>query len=178
VRSYPDSRVERGEQVHRTVGASAGAAGALAVHRDHPPRPGWWAGSSCAGVNPAAEDLVQLVVVDALQAPPDGRLRRRPARPRPSGSRTRGWQVGGPLGDGHVRGRSGQHRAHRDAKDGGEPVPYPATVPRIADRGQRLEQAVRDGVDGLRLDMDVAGQDGTSEYTGAGAAPASMIKVV
>jgi hypothetical protein len=57
-------------------------------------------------------------------------------------------------------------------------VPYPATVPRIADRGQRLEQAVRDGVDGLRLDMDVAGQDGTSEYTGAGAAPASMIKVV
>jgi hypothetical protein len=70
----------------------------------------------------------------------------------------RGREIAGPLRDRHIGGRPGQHRALRVAQDGGEPVSHPAPGARVADRGQRVEQAVRDTVDGLRPDVDVAGQ--------------------
>ena len=56
-------------------------------------------------------------------------------------------------------------------------MPHPPPVPRIAHRGQRVEQAVRDDDALVRPDGTWSARDGMSEDTDTGAAPASMIRV-
>jgi len=130
---------ERHQQVHRPAPGAAGSAGGLAIDRDHRP-----AGQHrCPGGQPAADQLIELLRVDALQGPADGRLARHPTAKLQAGPHGR-RQVRGPLRDRHIGPGAGQHRADRDAEQRDQAMPHPAPGPRIDQRLKDSQQVLRD----------------------------------
>ena len=138
--------VHRREQVHRQPGVMAAAAQGLAVDRDRPPprRPGW--GSLLVG-QPAADDQVQRVRVDAGQHPARGRLAGWPPDPaqrvaaHPKRGQDRRGRVGGPLADRGQGPGAGQHRGDRHGQHHAQRMPSATPLAWVGDLGEGVEQA-------------------------------------
>ena len=129
-----------GQQMHQMARRVAGAAPRLAVEGDHPPP----ADRAGAQPHPRADQLIQPVGGQALQAAADRRLRRHRSADTEPGQYLR-RSVGGPLGDRDERLRSGQRGAQRHREHRGQAMPHAPRLTRIGYPLQRLQQARRGG---------------------------------
>jgi hypothetical protein len=140
------------EQVHLRPAVVAAAAQGLAVDRDRPMwTAGWrwpagWRGWRLA-CQPAADDTVQRVGVDASQHAAHGRLGwgREGAGQRvaagPERGQDRAGRIRGPFADRGQRPGAGQHRGDRDAEHADQPVSSATPLSGVGEVGEGVEQA-------------------------------------
>jgi hypothetical protein len=135
-----DSVGQRRDQVRGLPGLVLRAADGLAVNGDDQPS----AGPHRSGVQPGAEDLVQLARADQGERAAEGGLLGRAAgRAQPREHLRAG--VGGPLAERGAPPRPRGHRRDPDGQQPGQRMPAAAPLARVRDLGQQLEQVLAAG---------------------------------
>jgi len=112
----------------------------LAVDGDHQPA----AGLHRPGVQPGTEDPVEHISADQGECAPERGLLRRAAGRSERGQDLRPG-IGGPLPDRGERPRPRDHRRDPGGEQPGQRMAAPASLPRVRDLGEEVEQVLAPG---------------------------------